>query len=52
MPRPQPETITDAPLSWTFPSWKMEGFWQYVMSGSPRRPAAAGRGSSSAFGEK
>src|SRR4051794_14575126 len=48
MPRPQPETITDGPLSWTLPSWKIEGFWRYVMSCSPRRPATAGRGSSSA----
>src|SRR5436305_1535584 len=43
MPRPQPDTITDGPASCTLPNWKMEGFWQYVMWGSPRRPATAGR---------
>src|SRR4051812_42839802 len=30
MPRPQPETITEGPFSWTLPSWKMEGFGRYV----------------------
>jgi len=38
MPRPHPETITLGPFSWTLPSWKIEGFWLYVITVLPSPP--------------